>query len=545
MTNLLFAFLFANRVGANASRGLIHSLCAKQFTVDEFISSNEEIQKSIKSISPVGFDYIEKEILIPYMEKLSAYVTPEELKLATHRIRDLTVKRGWFSLTAGGYYQIRKNLLKYYEKKSLGHEFLHMASSYTDKEKDIDISGFHFTKKRFSIGRGINEGYTELLASRIYNKKNKVSSYQNLVPIVEMIELFFDDAIDMRKLYFSGNLAGVIHKLQEYGIAENEIYCMLFEMDAMALSLSPSLSKTRLIQEKLYHAFMEKCQDEDRIAKMNALVKKDKILSYKIRNSKRNNNLVPNISIQQFISKKAKKYYIKAGAYVAAYFLALNMGPSIEQNFILPAVENILEATGIDTISTMKAESLIENNLSDANAFLLDEQKYLLVNGEPISSYDGKRLYKVLLDKNIQYCEILDEYYTPEGGDILFNTYCGTTTHYVGDAEPIYQGDEIFTYAFFPPEDSPSDWIYTVKEGKVYCTITDYFVEVTCPNGIILCESDFPETYDSVALIDSKTVSSKPYDDIIDKTLLCNVTESSTSQGEEREEEVTYTLVRK
>lgn len=475
--------------------------------------------------------------------QIAAHVTHEELKLATHRIQELKIKKGLFSFTLGGYYSVRKNLLKYYMKSAFGHEFLHMATSYYDKEKEIDVCGFHFTGKKFSVGRGINEGFTELLASRIYNKKNKVTAYENLVPIVKMMELFFDDETEMRKLYFSCDLTGVIHKLEEYGMDETEIYYMLFEMDSMAESIS--FSKTRLIQERLYRVFMSKCKDEDRIAKMENLVKKDKILAYKIKNVKQGKKLVQDVPIQQILERKARKYYVRASAYVAAWFFLLTMGSDVEKNILHPAIENFLDATGSESISTTQVKSLIENNLSATNAFLLDEQSYLSMNDEPIPSYDGKRIYKILLDKNIQYCEMLDEYYTPNGGDILFNTYCGTKTYPIGQAEPIYQEGKIVAYSYVVPEDLPDTCHYDVIDGEVYCTITQTFVEAICPDGTSLCEVDFPEGYSTIELIESKIVPSKPYDEIIDQTLLCSVTEIPSSSDEKVQKEITYTLTHK
>ncbi len=188
-------------------------------TMKEYYEANRD---SIQNIEFTQYDYEQQKFLLPYINKLINYLSEEELTLLNERLKTIKVKNGRLNIINdilyGGMYDIKDNKLTYYHKSAIGHELIHLASSYYDEERDLSICGFstYNYKTKLSFGYGLNEGYTELLASRIFNKKNKVTAYKGLVKICRMLELFFDDPTDMRKLFFSCNLTGVIEKLKEY-----------------------------------------------------------------------------------------------------------------------------------------------------------------------------------------------------------------------------------------------------------------------------------------------------------------------------------------
>lgn len=69
---------------------------------------------------------------------------------------------------------------------STTHELLHALSMHYEKEQDIYRSGFKIHYKF----RALNEGYTELLASRI--EERLPDSYLEQIKFVRLLESLFD-----------------------------------------------------------------------------------------------------------------------------------------------------------------------------------------------------------------------------------------------------------------------------------------------------------------------------------------------------------------
>ena len=170
------------------------------------------------------------------------------------------------------------------DKIYLGHEFLHLASSYYDSKNDEVYTGFEQSNNEFTIGTGLNEGYTELLASRIFNINNRIQSYKQLVQISSLLELFFNDPKDMEKLYFNCNLYGFVKHMNKYA-NNNSIIKLLLEMDNIYthLTLNPAnpyiLYKTIKIQYKLYKWFITNTNDKEKIKKFESIISENKIIA--------------------------------------------------------------------------------------------------------------------------------------------------------------------------------------------------------------------------------------------------------------------------
>ncbi|MDE5630646.1 MAG: hypothetical protein K2I70_03505 [Bacilli bacterium] len=200
--------------------------------------------------------------LAPYVEKLVNHVDENLLKDMYRNLSTVNFKRRRLPILIGiaGMYDSEDNKLSYVFKSAIGHELLHLASNcYHPKSKE-NQTGFRQGKGTISIGRGLNEGYTELLASRIFNKNGEVDSYYKEVRIAKLFEFFFDDPKDMEKYYFRHNLPGFILYMQKF-IPISKIRSILFDLDYInSLSnFSPLITpiKNVKISMELYKYFLK------------------------------------------------------------------------------------------------------------------------------------------------------------------------------------------------------------------------------------------------------------------------------------------------
>lgn len=235
-------------------------------------------------------DFRKKQVLKPYVLELRYHVLEDDLKIISNNIATLDIKRDFLLLPRGisGRYEPEKNRLTFALKEAFGHEFLHAASTVYDEKSDITLSGFAQKKGLTIVGTGLTEGYTELLATRLYHKKKKATSYKELVKFAEMLEFFFKNPKEMSHLYFGCNLPGFIEHFEQYASKE-EITNLIIEMDQfkMAPPLSPiTLVKSVQIQMKLYNWFKSSCTDIEKLRKFEQLACKNKIVSFLIRKKK-------------------------------------------------------------------------------------------------------------------------------------------------------------------------------------------------------------------------------------------------------------------
>lgn len=160
-----------------------------------------------------------------------------------------------------GFYECKENkilLLKKYKNLIINHELFHMASSVYDKKNDILFMGFYqgdYKKKR-RIGRGINEGYTTLLAKRYFNEECEQinESYKVCAYICEKLEEIIGRK-KMEELYLDANLLGLIETLSQYD-SEKNIVLFINSVDSIIKNwnkiCNPNVSKEKrekIIQE--------------------------------------------------------------------------------------------------------------------------------------------------------------------------------------------------------------------------------------------------------------------------------------------------------
>lgn len=230
--------------------------------------------------------------LLPLVEKLSSYTSKENLTTVYRNLISLKVKKKPMLLFAGtaGLYNIENNTIKYSLTSSLGHEFLHLASSYYDFETKMEYAGFDQRKNGFGIGRGLNEGYTELLATRIYNKNNKVEAYKLEVQIAKLLELFFDNPKDMEKFYFNHDLLGFVKHMEQFA-STKEIVHLLLEIDNIhnrsSITFNPfGLYDSIKIQLKLYKLFASKNKDIEKLKQFTNIICENKAICMILNNKK-------------------------------------------------------------------------------------------------------------------------------------------------------------------------------------------------------------------------------------------------------------------
>lgn len=192
------------------------------------------LYKSITSKTDAKIEEINYEKLSDineYIEILEEELKPSEKRMLHNNLLSLNIKKSkiiCYLNNATGLYNLQKNKITYATKKAIIHELLHMSSSYS--VKGINYGGFEQELKKYTIGTGLNEGYTELLATRIINKNNKPDSYHELVKLAYLLELFFENEEEMRKLYFNHDIFSFIRYMKKY-TTEEEIINFIVDMD--------------------------------------------------------------------------------------------------------------------------------------------------------------------------------------------------------------------------------------------------------------------------------------------------------------------------
>lgn len=125
------------------------------------------------------------------------------------------------------------------KKHVLTHELLHMASSRRDK--NYVFSGFCITGKNESIGRGLNEGYTELLNGRYFGVNKSCDSYFDLQMLVVGIESIVGQE-QMEQAYFTNDVNFIIQELGKYSSNEDAM-ALLVKIDTLLRIRNRSESK--------------------------------------------------------------------------------------------------------------------------------------------------------------------------------------------------------------------------------------------------------------------------------------------------------------
>ena len=181
--------------------------------------------ESIVKFAEVVINTFSEKDLINFYNNINDIKTREK----SFKIRNLILK----SKTAGEY-NTKKNEITIddeYADTTIYHELFHMAGS--KYEDGIDYSGFQQSSLKpgiANIGRGINEGYTELLSQRYFGKNDdNEGTYEYEVFTAEKLEQIIGKE-KMESLYLNANLKGLIDELKQY-TSEEEIMRFISSTD--------------------------------------------------------------------------------------------------------------------------------------------------------------------------------------------------------------------------------------------------------------------------------------------------------------------------
>ncbi len=242
----------------------------KEYTINYPILEEKQLQQ----INDIFLKEEYPKEFIPLVDKLCEYIGQEFLIYCasnlkkTKAIKDKKYKLrkyNYINSYVSGAYISEKDVILYYENDSLTHEFLHMAS--TPKEiinENEYYSGFRFDYGDQTFQKGLNEGYTELLTSRIFKNENynTDSLYKPNVYILRIFELLYANKKYMERDYFLANNQSPMQNFIKFGSQEEYIKLLKY-LDYFA--------ETKVIKNEDIEMFdhlkkiIERTYDDDKI----------------------------------------------------------------------------------------------------------------------------------------------------------------------------------------------------------------------------------------------------------------------------------------
>ena len=186
------------------------------------LSKNHEkkVKKSFGNIKTGYVQTIQNGFYIPneiedLVIKIEKNIPKKNLYNLYNNLKNVQVKKDVSLLLLGikGKYNSKQNTLSYSLSNYIEHELIHLASSYYNKEKNFWHSGFINYSSKIFFAKALNEGYTDLITRRIFNKKTKF--YDEEVRLVEFIELLFDNT-KLQTYYFNNDITAFINTMCKY-----------------------------------------------------------------------------------------------------------------------------------------------------------------------------------------------------------------------------------------------------------------------------------------------------------------------------------------
>ena len=211
------------------------------------------IKLNKKDINKIKKNTLGKE-LIKFRKKLYRNFKSENLNLLNNNIKTLKIKIKYIapetllSKFTSGEYKLKVNKIKLinsFKDKSLNHELFHMATSFYIKKLKLGFCGFQQINylKNDAIGRGLNEGYTELLTKRYFNKQIEYKSYS--YEICTFFAAKLEEIVgreQMEKFYINADLYGLYMYLLNFDNGSN-IVTFIATLDYILVKVLFSNSK--------------------------------------------------------------------------------------------------------------------------------------------------------------------------------------------------------------------------------------------------------------------------------------------------------------
>ena len=203
-------------------------------------------------------------IISDFYEILESYFEHCNLSSFYRNMKDLTITKKKRTLTerieglikgviTTAIYDERLNTIYIVDEKDqnirniISHELLHMAT--TKKTEKVIFCGFYqfYKDKATGIGYALNEGYTEYLNKKYFNKDEEEDSYHNEQLIAQGIERIVRSKL-MEELYFKADLKSLVDELSKYTSIEN-VMNLLKQFDSLHKKTIPEEDKESAYRE--------------------------------------------------------------------------------------------------------------------------------------------------------------------------------------------------------------------------------------------------------------------------------------------------------
>lgn len=173
------------------------------------------------------------------------YVSLEKFDM---NIYDLVINEK--EMNVDGNYSVESNLMNLLpddKEDAINHELFHVSSSMMNGK--VYYCGFRQVSDDFDIGRGINEGYTELLNNRYFEVS--FDAYKHF----QILDLLIEKIIGqekMTKMYFDADLYGLIEEFSKY-CDKNMAYELVEDIDILFNDIEENNIKYYYSEGKINH----------------------------------------------------------------------------------------------------------------------------------------------------------------------------------------------------------------------------------------------------------------------------------------------------
>ncbi|MDD2180964.1 MAG: hypothetical protein PHW32_01190 [Bacilli bacterium] len=215
MNNVIINYIAPFMIASSSMKYVFYKINNKKI-ISNFDNIKIGKRENIKNTNNIP---IELEGLVNTLEN---NINKKNLNNLYNNLQSIQVNKNFKMLLMGisGKYNSEKNTIDYSIDGSIEHEFIHMASSHWDNEEDIKQSGFVNYAGRLTYGKALNEGYTDLVTRRLFDKTTRF--YDDEVRITQFLELLLGSK-NMEKYYFNNNLPSLLNHLSNYMDKEDAI----------------------------------------------------------------------------------------------------------------------------------------------------------------------------------------------------------------------------------------------------------------------------------------------------------------------------------